>query len=52
MQSLDFSAELFPIILTETVSLIVEAASLQPQTSNFVHIHPKPIEIPEVSEDH
>lgn len=42
MQSLDFSAELFPITLTKTISLTIQKQEhLQPQKGNFLHINPE-----------
>lgn len=53
MQSLDFSAEFFPITLTKTVSLTIEKQEhLQSQKGNFLHINPEDIEITDVSEIH
>lgn len=53
MQSLDFSAELFPVTLTKTVSPIVQKQEhVQPQKSNFLHINPEDTEITDVSEIH
>lgn len=53
MQSLDFSAELFPITLMKSVSLTIQKQEyLQPQKGNFLHINPEDIEITDVSEIH
>lgn len=46
MQNLDFSADLFPITQTKTVSVTIQKQEhLKPQKGNFLHINPEDIVI-------